>query len=253
MLPTPGVAARGRARARLPGAVISASHNPFGDNGIKLFSLVGHEAARRRRGRRSRASSTASWPTPTARRGAPPGTAWAGSRRTPSAVDVYGEHLLAATEGRRLDGLRIVVDCANGAASAIAPGVLGRARRAWVTALHDRPTGTNINEQVRLDGPGRALRRRWSEHRADLGLALDGDADRVIAVDHTGSIVDGDVLLALFALDLAERGRLAGNTVVVTVMTNLGLPPGHGGPRHRRRARPTWATATCWPPSTPTG
>ena len=139
----------------------------------------------------------------------------------PGAVELYRQHLLATTEGRRLDGLRIVVDCANGAASEIAPWVLAELG-AWVTALHDSPDGDNINDRCGSTDPAQ-LSLAVVEHQADLGLAFDGDADRVIAVDHTGRIIDGDVLLALFALDLAERGRLAANTVAVTVMTNLGF------------------------------
>ena len=115
----------------------------------------------------------------------------------------------------------MVVDCANGAASALAPGVL-RAVGASVTVLHDAPDGTNINAACGSTDPSE-LASVVVSTGADLGLALDGDADRVIAVDSTGEIVDGDVLLALFALDLAERDELAGNTVAVTVMTNLGF------------------------------
>jgi phosphoglucosamine mutase len=147
----------------------------------------------------------------------------------PDAVDLYRAHLVATAAGRRLDGMRIVVDCANGAASAPAPRVL-RELGALVTALHDAPDGANINDKCGSTDPGE-LARAVVAHQADLGLAFDGDADRVIAVDHSGSVVDGDVLLALFALDLAELGQLTGNTVAVTVMTNLGFRlamEGHG-------------------------
>ncbi len=114
-----------------------------------------------------------------------------------------------------------MVDCANGAASVVAPeGLAGLG--ATVTTLHDDPDGININDKCGSTDPG-DLARTVLEVGADVGLALDGDADRVIAVDHQGAIIDGDVLLALFALDLARRGQLAGNTVVVTVMTNLGF------------------------------
>ena len=139
----------------------------------------------------------------------------------PGAVELYAAHLVATAEGRRLDGLRIVVDCAHGAASDIAPRVLAELG-ATVTALHDAPDGANINEKCGSTDPTQ-LSLAVVAHQADLGLAFDGDADRVIAVDHTGTIVDGDVLLALFALDLRERGHLARNTVAVTVMTNLGF------------------------------
>ena len=139
----------------------------------------------------------------------------------PGAVDLYEAHLMATLEGRRLDGLHLVLDCANGAASAIAPRVLA-GLGAEVRALHDTPDGANINDRCGSTDPTE-LARAVVSHQADLGLAFDGDADRVIAVDHSGSVVDGDVLLALFALDLAERGQLRGNTVAVTVMTNLGF------------------------------
>ncbi len=119
-------------------------------------------------------------------------------------IDRYRDHLLAVTDGRSLAGLRIVVDCANGAASVVAPDVLSRLG-ARVTALHHEPDGININEKCGSTDPAE-LARTVTAHGADLGLALDGDADRVIVVDHSGAVVDGDVLLALFALDLADAG-----------------------------------------------
>ena len=124
-------------------------------------------------------------------------------------------------DGRTLDGLRIVVDSANGSASGLAAELFERAG-AEVVAIGCEPDGTNIN-----DGCGSTATELLAgavvEHGAHLGLALDGDADRLLAVDGTGALVDGDSLLALFARDLADRGQLAGNTVVVTVMTNLGF------------------------------
>jgi phosphoglucosamine mutase len=139
----------------------------------------------------------------------------------PSFADLYRSVLAQATEGRRLDGLTVVVDCANGAAGAFAPAALG-ALGARVVALHDQPDGDNINERCGSTDPT-DLQAVVVARGADLGLALDGDADRVIAVDGAGALVDGDALLALFALDLAARERLAGGAVVVTVMTNLGF------------------------------
>ncbi len=120
-----------------------------------------------------------------------------------------------------LEGLRIVVDCANGAAFQTAPAAFSRLG-ADVTAIGCEPDGANINDGCGSTSP-ELLASAVVEHGADLGLALDGDADRLIAVDHTGALVGGDELIALFALDLASRGKLAGNTVVVTVMTNLGF------------------------------
>jgi phosphoglucosamine mutase len=133
----------------------------------------------------------------------------------------YVERLASRLEGRRLDGLRLVVDSANGSASALAAR-LYEGLGAEVVAIGCEPDGTNIN-----DGCGSTdtatLASAVVEHGADLGLALDGDADRLLAVGPDGALVNGDELIALFALDLAERGQLAGNTVVVTVMTNLGF------------------------------
>jgi len=219
VLPTPGVAAVAVHR-KAPGAVISASHNPFGDNGIKLFSFLGTKLPTDVEGEIER-ELDAILADPDAPPRRPTGHGVGRITTDPDAVELYKEHLIATTEGRRLDGLRIVVDCANGASSEIAPWVLAELG-AWVTALHDAPDGANINEKCGSTDPSQ-LSLAVVEHQADLGLAFDGDADRAIAVDHTGTIVDGDVLLALFALDLAERGRLAGNTVAVTVMTNLGF------------------------------
>jgi phosphoglucosamine mutase len=219
VLPTPGVAAVSE-RRKLPGAMVSASHNPFGDNGIKLFSQWGTKLPVELEGEVERElNSVLADPERPPRR--PTGHGVGRILAEPEAADLYRDHLVAAMEGRTLSGLHIVVDSANGAASTFAPGVLSELG-AEVTSLYDAPDGTNINEQCGSTDPAE-LARTVVARGADLGLALDGDADRVIAVDHRGAIVDGDVLLALFALDLAARGQLAGNTVVVTVMTNLGF------------------------------
>jgi phosphoglucosamine mutase len=219
VLPTPGVAFLAERRG-VPGAMVSASHNPFGDNGIKLFSALGTKLAVETEAEVERElASILEDPERPPRR--PTGHGVGRIIADPEALDLYRDHLLAATDGGSLAGLHIVVDCANGAASAIAPEVLA-GLGATVTALHHAPDGTNINEKCGSTDP-EELARTVTAAGADLGLALDGDADRVIAVDHTGGIVDGDVLLALFALDLAGRGQLAGNTVAVTVMTNLGF------------------------------
>jgi phosphoglucosamine mutase len=219
VLPTPGVAAVAAARA-VPGAVISASHNPFGDNGIKLFSLLGTKLPVEVEADVERElESVLADPDKPPRR--PTGHGVGRISADPAGEALYREHLVATTEGRRLDGLHVVLDCAHGAASAVAPWVFRRVG-ARVTALHDAPDGANINDKCGSTDPAQ-LAGVVRQHGADLGLAFDGDADRVVAVDHAGAIVDGDVLLALFALDLVRRGRLAGNTVVVTVMTNLGF------------------------------
>ena len=219
VLPTPGVAAAAARRA-VPGAVISASHNPFGDNGIKLFSLFGTKLPTDVEQEIERElDAVLADPRRPPRR--PTGHGVGRLSSDPGARQLYGEQLMATIDGRGLDGVRIVVDCANGAASEVAPWVFADLG-AVVTTLHDAPDGANINDACGSTDPTE-LARAVVERGADVGLALDGDADRVIAVDESGTIVDGDVLLALFALDLAERDRLTGNTVVVTVMTNLGF------------------------------
>jgi phosphoglucosamine mutase len=219
VLPTPGVATVAAARA-VPGAVISASHNPYGDNGIKLLSLFGTKLPVEVEAEIERELDAllADPDRPPAR---PTGSEVGRLSADPEALETYRAQLVSTLGGRRLDGLRVVVDCANGAASAIAPRVLAEVG-ASVTALHDAPDGTNINDRCGSTDPSELARVVLSSG-ADLGLALDGDADRVIAVDAAGDIVDGDTLLALFALDLAARGELSGNKVAVTVMTNLGF------------------------------
>jgi phosphoglucosamine mutase len=219
VLPTPGVAAIA-ARRMVPGAVISASHNPFGDNGIKLFSLLGTKLAPEVEGEIERElDALLVDPQRTPRR--PTGQAVGRIDLDPDAPRLYREHLVATIEGRGLSGRRIVIDCANGAASEVAPVVLTDLG-AEVISLHCSPDGVNINDACGSTDPTQ-LALAVTEHHADLGLAFDGDADRVIAVDETGTVVDGDVLLALFALDLSKRDLLSGNTVAVTVMTNLGF------------------------------
>jgi len=219
VLPTPGVAAVAAARA-MPGAVVSASHNPFGDNGIKLFSLLGTKLPVEVEDEVARELESV-LAHPDKPPGRPTGHGVGRISADPSGEALYREHLVATTEGRRLDGLHVVLDCAHGASSEVAPAVF-RQCGARVTALHNAPDGANINDQCGSTHPAQ-LASVVAQHGADLGLAFDGDADRAVAVDDTGHIVDGDVLLALFALDLARRGRLAGDTVVVTKMTNLGF------------------------------
>jgi phosphoglucosamine mutase len=128
---------------------------------------------------------------------------------------------VVATVDSRLEGIRVALDCANGAASEVAPEALRRLG-AEVIVLHDRPNGTNINDGCGSTHP-QELQRVVAAAGADAGLAFDGDADRVIAVDASGQLVDGDQIVAMCALDLRERGRLVDDTVVITVMTNLGF------------------------------
>jgi phosphoglucosamine mutase len=217
VIPTPGVAFAS-AGWRAPGAVVSASHNPFPDNGVKLFAPGGRKLTDDEEATLEAEFARIAAGDPAAR---PTGAGVGALESDPAAVDAYAAHLVASLEGRTLEDLFVVLDCGHGAASVVAPAVV-RETGARVEVLGDRPDGTNVN-----DGCGStdltALRKAVAEHGADAGLAFDGDADRVLAVDGTGEVVDGDHLIALCALDLRSRGRLDGGTVVVTVMTNLGF------------------------------
>ena len=212
VLPTPAIAFLvAESKADL-GVMISASHNPMPDNGIKLFSRGGGklddviEA-------RIEARMGEEWLRPTGR----------GVGRVindESAKERYLQHLLASVS-TPLAGITVVVDCANGASSFVAPEALRRAG-AKVIAIADTPDGWNIN-----DGVGSThlshLRSAVLEHGADLGIAHDGDADRCLAIDATGAEVDGDHILSILAKSFKSRGLLKGNTVVGTVMSNLGF------------------------------
>ncbi|MET0159498.1 MAG: phosphoglucosamine mutase, partial [Acidimicrobiales bacterium] len=156
-------------------------------------------------------------PQGTGRTGAAVGTVVDGAE----AADRWLESVLASIEGRGLEGLRVVIDCANGSASRWAPGALERLGAA-VEVIHASPDGTNINAGCGSTHP-EDLQARVLALGADAGLAFDGDADRVLAVDATGALVDGDHLIAICAMDRHRRGELVDDTVVVTVMANLGF------------------------------
>lgn len=227
VIPTPGVAARSAASG-FPGAVVSASHNPFPDNGIKLFAAGGVKLEGTVEERiELLAAELLSGPGRAARCSTPGSPVPVGSAVGTVATDLealawYRARLVGALQGRRLDGLAVALDCANGAASAVAPEVFAAAGARVVATLAASPDGTNINDGCGSTDPSGLVGAVRSEG-ADIGLAFDGDADRVIAIDATGTVVDGDRLLALFALDLRSRGLLADHTVAVTVMTNLGF------------------------------
>lgn len=216
--PSPAVAWLAAADG-VAGAVISASHNPFEDNGVKLFTAGGKklsddaEAALETE-LHTLLSHEAAGP---ARIGDAVGTV------TDGAADVsrWAESVLGSIEGRGLEGLQVVVDCANGAATHVAPKVL-RSLGATVEVLHDEPDGTNINAGCGSTHPD-DLQRTVVLRGADVGIAFDGDADRVVAVDGGGRLIDGDQIIAVTAIDRRDRGRLAHNTVVATVMANLGF------------------------------
>ena len=211
VLPTPGVAFHAQARG-CPAAVVSASHNPWTDNGIKLLATGGRKLTD------ALEHAIAVNLTAPDRR---PSSAVGRIARAADPVRPYVEHLVAALEGRRLDGMRVVLDCANGAASAVAPAAF-RAAGADVIVVAAEPDGTNINAGCGSTHPA-GLQDAVVVAGADAGLAFDGDADRVVAVAGDGALVDGDRILAICAADLHRRGRLRGDAVVLTVMSNLGL------------------------------
>lgn len=195
------------------GVVVSASHNPAPDNGIKFFAYGGTKLPDEVEDRIEAALAAPEL--------LPTGADVGRIRRFADAEDRYVVHLLGTLEGQRLDGLHIVIDCANGAAAGISPRVFVDAG-ARVTVIGDDPDGLNIN-----DGVGSTyldpLRAKVLEVGADLGIAHDGDADRCLAVDANGEVVDGDRILAILAVSLRERGMLTDDTLVATVMSNLGL------------------------------
>ncbi|MGH9209198.1 MAG: phosphoglucosamine mutase [Acidimicrobiales bacterium] len=213
--PTPEIAWWSATEAS-PAAVVSGSHNPFVDNGIKLFSAGGRKLPDAVEERLEATLSELVAGSPPRLDDRPVGSL------SPLAVhDPYAAAVAASIEGRRLGGLRLVVDCANGAASVVAPDTL-RSLGAGVEVLHAAPDGANINDGCGSTHPGE-LQRAVVALRADAGVAFDGDADRTLLVDRAGRLIDGDQILGICAIDLAERGRLAKQTVVVTVMTNLGF------------------------------
>ncbi len=219
VLPTPGVAYLTGAMDVDLGVMLSASHNPMPDNGIKFFARGGHklpddveDAIEQRMGDQ--------WDRPTGsgvgRISVDPG----------QAGDRYVEHLVGTLPEPvgsfgPLAGLRIAVDCANGAASEVGPAAL-RTAGADVVVINASPDGRNINEKCGSTHPEQ-LQAAVVAAGADLGVAFDGDADRCLAVDASGTLVDGDQIMGILAVALHERGELANGTLVTTVMSNLGL------------------------------
>ncbi|MDY0945460.1 phosphoglucosamine mutase [Frigoribacterium sp. CFBP9039] len=194
------------------GVMISASHNPAPDNGIKFFAFGGTKLPDEVEDRIQAAMDDPQL--------MPIGGDVGRIRRFADAEDRYVLHLLGALPNR-LDGIHVVLDCAHGAASAVSPEVFTDAG-AKVTLIGADPDGLNINDGVgstHLDNLARAV----LEHGADVGIAHDGDADRCLAVDATGAVVDGDQIMAIIAVAQKERGALASDTLVATVMSNLGL------------------------------
>lgn len=213
VVPTPAVAHLTNRSSAAAGAMISASHNPIGDNGIKVFGPDGFKLSDDEELRLEELMSGGETLRPTGVR--------IGRRlRDPAAISRYIEHLVALSDVD-LTGLRVVVDGANGAASSVAPQVY-RQLGAEVVAIHCSPDGENINDGVGSTYPG-VITEAVLAHDADAGISHDGDADRLIAATHQGDEIDGDVVLAILARQMHHRGTLADDTVVTTVMTNLGF------------------------------
>ena len=217
VLPTPGVAWLSAADGR-PAAMISASHNPFPDNGVKFFMAGGRKLSDETEERLERELDRLIADPGAELRRTGPGL---GRLLAGDGMERYVASLAASVGHRTLGGMRVVVDCANGAAWQTAPAAL-RELGAEVTVLNDRPDGININDGCGSTHPER-LQREVVAQNAAVGLAFDGDADRVLAVDHAGALVDGDQIIAICALDRQARRMLPGDTVVVTVMANLGF------------------------------
>lgn len=215
VVPTPAVAMSAREAV---GIMISASHNAFPDNGIKIFATGGHKLTDAQQQEIEAVASelltSGSNPGPT---GADLGTIVQGDPDTAE----YLASLRRAIDSRTLAEMRVVVDCANGSNSAIAPKLL-EDLHVRVDAIGVEPDGTNINQGCGSTDLA-ALSERVVRTGADLGIAFDGDADRLIAVDGEGNVVDGDQIMAICAKDMAQRGVLADSCVVVTVMSNLGF------------------------------
>jgi phosphoglucosamine mutase len=221
-LPTPGVAYVTRSLRADAGIVITASHNPYDDNGIKFFQADGYKLDAKIEfeieslvfsGRIENIRPTAE--------------DIGKAVRIDDALGRYIEHAKASfPRGLTLEGMRIVVDCAHGAGYKSTPCVL-RELGADVIACGNQPDGKNINKDCGSMHPNLVCQKIW-EHRADLGIAHDGDADRVLLCDETGKLLDGDDIMAITALEMLSQGQLKEKTLVATVMSNAGLEPAIG-------------------------
>lgn len=212
-MPTPAIAHLTRSLGAAAGIVISASHNPYEDNGIKFFSGEGMKLDDAVQSAIEQAVDEPLVQVRPHRLGK--------ASRIEDAVGRYIEYCKGTvTWGTRFDGLKIVLDCANGATYRIAPAVF-RELGAEVVAIHDRPDGLNINKRCGSTHP-QSLAEAVTAERADLGIAFDGDGDRVVLVDHEGRVIDGDQILYLLASARRASGQLSGG-VVGTVMSNFGL------------------------------
>lgn len=206
------------------GAVVTASHNPHVDNGVKLFAAGGRKLTGEAQARIAAQFDPETQPEPTQRAQPATSAATPAAARAVAPADLlaaYRESLAADTAATDLSGLSVVVDCAHGAVSPYAQDLLG-SLGADVTVLCAEPDGRNINDACGSAAP-ETMAATVVATGAQLGIALDGDGDRLIACDEAGTLINGDRLMALFALDMASRGELAKRTLVTTVMSNGGL------------------------------
>jgi len=214
VVPSAAVGLAVRRRGAALGVMLTASHNPARDNGVKFFGrhgdkldMAGQSALQQRINAMPAKAKTH----------IPEGTI----EQTGAIADIYGDAVRAAAKASSLKGLSLVLDCANGAASALAPQLL-HALGADVTSLYAAPDGANINRKCGSTAP-QSMQQKVVQINADAGIAFDGDADRVVMADETGALIDGDQMLACLARDWMSRGRLRGQAVVATQMSNLGL------------------------------
>ena len=215
VIPTPAVASIARLQGFDAGVVISASHNPFADNGIKFFGGDGYKLDDALEAEIERLVPQAeSWQRPS-------GAGVGRLTHDPHLRDLYAEHLEETMEGVTLDGVKIVLDAANGANFELGPRVVTDLG-AEIIALHCQPDGVNINADCGSLHPEEMMR-RTAEEGAGIGIAFDGDADRVIFSDEKGRKVDGDRVMLLVGRHLAGQGKLTNNTVVGPIMSNMGL------------------------------
>ncbi len=217
VIPTPALALLSQ-QLGVPAAMITASHNPYQDNGVKVFAAGGTKLTDEVEARIERELETE---LARGRSGTADACEVPAVDVMPDAVDQYIAHVMALFPVGALGGLRVVLDCANGAMSVAAPAVVA-ALGAEVVVIHAEPDGININAECGATHPA-SLAAAVVACGADVGLAFDGDGDRVIAIDNRGHVVDGDRVIALGALQLKAEGQLTGNAVVVTVMSNLGF------------------------------
>lgn len=216
-LPTPGIAFATRGLRVDAGIVISASHNPYDDNGIKFFSSEGYKL--------QDSTETEIEKAMFSRKLAkirPEGSGIGRAKRLDDVAGRYIEYIKSTfPRGKTLEGIRVVVDCSNGSAYKITPAVLSELG-ADVISINDEPDGLNINANCGTTNPA-TMQKAVLEYRADIGIAHDGDADRTLLCDEKGELVDGDKIMAVCAMDLKKQERLRNNTVVATVMSNIGF------------------------------